>query len=81
MVRSIARLREASDEDLIREHDKLAGSTLGGTDYYVAELHRRELERAEKSNRRLARISAVAAWISAAAAVAATILSVLVAFK
>ncbi|WP_339156137.1 hypothetical protein [Actinomadura luteofluorescens] len=42
MVRTIAQLRECSDEELIREHDQKAGNTSVGTAYYVDALNRRE---------------------------------------
>ncbi|MBL0888923.1 hypothetical protein [Myceligenerans indicum] len=81
MARSIRELHEASDEQLILEHDQEAENTRVGTAYYMAELHRRNLERAEKSNRRLARASFIMASLSAAAAIAAVLLSVLAALE
>jgi hypothetical protein len=45
MSKSIADLRALSDQDLIREHDETAKSTVVGTSYYVEELARRESKR------------------------------------
>lgn len=81
MARSIRELREASDEQLILEHDQRTEHTVVGTNYYMAELHRRDLARAEKSNRRLALASFIMASLSAFAALAAVLLSVLTAFQ
>jgi hypothetical protein len=38
IIRSIERLRAATDEELIGEHDQLAQHTAAGTAYYVDEL-------------------------------------------
>jgi len=42
MSRSIAELRNVSDDELIRNHDKLARNTSIGVNYYLIELARRE---------------------------------------
>jgi len=44
-AKTIEELRALSDDDLITEHDELAGNTVVGTDYYLNELVRRETER------------------------------------
>jgi hypothetical protein len=41
MAYTIAELRKLSDEDLIREHDSVATSTVMGLNYYSNELARR----------------------------------------
>lgn len=78
MVRSIKALREASDEDLIAEHDGHANSTVVGTQYYMDELNRRVQQRALEAADRLARrafwltiVNTVFAVVAAAAAVVA----------
>jgi hypothetical protein len=52
LVRTIAELRRTSDEDLILEHDELAGVTSVGTAYYMDELERRSRDRATRAARR-----------------------------
>lgn len=77
MTRSIKALRETPDEVLIEEHDKHAQNTVVGTDYYAAELHRREQLAAMRSSQRLARASLILAVVSAAASIAAVWIAVL----
>lgn len=48
MARSIHEVRGLSDEDLIREHDEAAKSTVVGTSFYVEEVARRETARRER---------------------------------
>jgi hypothetical protein len=45
MTRSIRELRNASDDELIRNHDMLARNTSEGVNYYLNELARRESAR------------------------------------
>ncbi|MGR6316490.1 hypothetical protein Q2K19_10605 [Micromonospora soli] len=77
MVRKIADLRAATDEELIAEHDHHAGNTVVGTQYYMDELERRERRRAIKASDRLARRAYRLAWsntiLAAVAAIAAII--------
>ena len=41
---SVEQLRNASEEELIREHDRLATHTVVGTKHYLDELWRRRVE-------------------------------------
>ncbi|WP_282006871.1 hypothetical protein [Propioniciclava sinopodophylli] len=52
-ARSIAELRRATDDELIREHDADAVHTVVGTDYYMQELFRRSSERASERAQQL----------------------------
>lgn len=78
MARSIAALRAAPDDELIREHDALASSTVTGTQYFLDELNRRANERAQVAAEILARrvfwlgiASTVASVLALAVSVAA----------
>jgi len=42
MTRSIRELRDASNKELIQEHDEIATHTVAGVDYYLNELARRQ---------------------------------------
>lgn len=42
MSRSIAELRNTSEGELVRAHDRLAKNTVVGVNYYLEELGRRE---------------------------------------
>ncbi len=57
MSKTVAELRATPVEQLIREHDETAKSTLVGTDYYLNELARRDAlrlaEEAAASTRRV----------------------------
>lgn len=84
MVRSIKALQEASDEELIADHDRHAPSTSVGTQYYLDELNRRAQERAAEAADQLARrvyrltiANTVVAVIAAVAAVAAVVVAVI----
>lgn len=51
---SIAQLRDMSDDELIRAHDRLAKNTQGvGVNYYLAELARRDSARQQLTMIRL----------------------------
>ena len=45
MAQTLAELRALSDDDLVREHDRLAKGTQVGTNHYLQELARREQHR------------------------------------
>jgi hypothetical protein len=46
MAETIAELRELSDDEIIRRHDQKASNTGVGTHHYLAELARRDQDRA-----------------------------------
>jgi hypothetical protein len=71
MVRKIADLRAASDEELIAEHDARAQHTVIGTRYYLDELNRRAAERSAESMGKLTHRTYVLTWVNAAVAVVA----------
>lgn len=83
MIRTIEELRAASDEELIKEHDKKAESTSVGTQYYIEELDRRSRDRSQKasydlsiSTQQLARRTYWQSWISVGASFIALVVSV-----
>jgi len=45
MAETLTELRARSDDDLVREHDRLARQTVVGTQHYLQELARREQHR------------------------------------
>lgn len=75
MVRNIADLRAATDEELIAEHDRLAANTGVGTAYYTEELRHRDTERSLKASQRLALIGIVLACLNALVAVVAVVIA------
>lgn len=56
-------MRNATDEELIAEHDQHAQHTFVGTQYYLDELRRRDSARETASSLRLAR---AAFWLTVA---------------
>jgi hypothetical protein len=70
MVRTIAELRQTSDEDLIAEHDRVAVHTSVGTAYYMDELERRSRDRATRAAQTLAQR---AFWMTVASTVLALV--------
>lgn len=42
VAETLRELRSLPDEELVRRHDELAGSTVVGTKHYLDELHRRD---------------------------------------
>lgn len=73
MVRSIEKLRAASDDDLIAEHDAQAPHAVVATGYYQDELARREQRRAIESTNKL---SGGAFWLTVANTVLAAVAAV-----
>lgn len=77
MARSIAALRQVTDDELIREHDADAVHTVVGTDYYMQELFRRSAERAGERSQCLAeriyRLSIVTTIVSVLALIVAVV--------
>ena len=73
----IAELRELSDEELIKEHDRIAPSTNVGVIYYLEELARRDQARQAASMLRYT------SWVMAMTFVitVATIVQVMVAVR
>ncbi len=75
MSRNLKDLHNASDEDLIREHDDRAKHTSVGISYYIDELNRRSQERVESSMYELAtkshRLSIRVFWLSIVSTVVA----------
>jgi hypothetical protein len=45
LAKTISHLKSLSDDELIEQHDMLAGSTAVGLSYYLEELERRRIER------------------------------------
>ncbi len=76
MSHTIERLRAASDDDLIREHDKVATHMQAGVDYFLDELRRRDQARAMRTSQRLAFASFVLSAINAVLAVVAVVIAV-----
>ncbi|MEU8419904.1 hypothetical protein AB0C15_03395 [Micromonospora sp. NPDC048835] len=81
MVRKIADLRKATDDDLIAEHDRLAQQTVPGTAYYTDELERRERRRAIEASDRLARRAYRLAWSNTLLALVAAAAAIVALFK
>jgi hypothetical protein len=52
-AKTLATLRSLSDDELVEQHDILAGSTLVGIDYYLGELERRRADRQARQMLRL----------------------------
>jgi hypothetical protein len=77
MVRKITDLRNASDEELIAEHDGLAIHTQVGTQYYLDELNRRAAERSAEATNKLAHRTYVLTWVNAVVAVIAAVAAIL----
>jgi hypothetical protein len=53
MAKTIADLQSLSDDELVEQYDKLAGSTQVGINYYLAELERRRVDRQSRQMLRL----------------------------
>lgn len=68
-------LRSATDADLIAAHDERAEHTGVGVNYYLEELHRRDLMRATKASQRLAAGSLVLSVVATVAAILALFLA------
>jgi hypothetical protein len=81
VTRKISDLRKASDDDLIREHDKLARHTHVGTAYYLDELDRRERNRAMKVTEDLARGAYRLTWSNTVLAAVAAVAAIIALFK
>ncbi len=45
MAMTLKELRGLSDDDLVAQHDEIAGSTVVGLNYYLAEIARRDQDR------------------------------------
>jgi hypothetical protein len=52
-AKTIAELRELSDEQLIEEHDLAATNTIVGISYYLDEIERRQVDRQQRQMLRL----------------------------
>lgn len=68
-------LRRSSDAELIEAHDTHAVHTVVGVNYYLDELHRRDLMRATRASQRLAAGSLLLSVIATVAAVLALFLA------
>lgn len=84
MSHSMKKLRELSDDQLVKEHDIQAKNTHVGTQYYIDELNRRANERSWKESydlsvetQRLAKRTYWQSWITVAATVVAVVISVI----
>ncbi len=69
MAHSIKELRRLSDDELIRQHDEAAKSTVVGTGYYLDEIRRRDADRRERRMLLLTLANVVIATVAAIAAV------------
>ena len=69
MAHSIEELRRLSDDELIRQHEEAAKSTLVGTGYYLDEIRRRESDRRERRMEHPMCANVVIATVAASAAV------------
>ena len=67
---SVEQLRNASEEELIREHDRLATHTVIGTKHYLDELWRRRVETLSEELRnggdRTERLTRIILWLTVA---------------
>lgn len=59
---SIEQLRKMSDQELIREHDRIANQTEVGLQYFLDELRRRENERTNEQMRVLSEAVSKMTW-------------------
>lgn len=75
MAYKLAQLRALSDEELIREYDRIAETTNVGLDFYANELARRTFE---VQNRRIESLTGVMTWMTGAILVLTIINVVLV---
>lgn len=62
MAYTIAELRALSEADLVREHDRIAQTTVLGLNYFRDELNRREQD---KQTRIMVRLTWVITWLTA----------------
>lgn len=69
VAKTIAELRNTTEEKLIEEHDHLAQNTAVGTSYYLDELRRRESARQEATMLRLTRVSTILTAVVTAATI------------
>lgn len=76
MSETIAKLRELSDEELIRLHDEHVAHTVVGTAHYIAELGRRDQQRATDA---MLRYTRAITWMTVVITIATIISTVLVA--
>jgi hypothetical protein len=74
---TIAKLRELSDEELVRRHDDHAAQTVVGTAHYLTELGRRDQQRATDTMLRYTRaITWMTVVITIATIVSATLVAI-----
>ncbi|UQU64881.1 hypothetical protein COUCH_00490 [Couchioplanes caeruleus] len=81
MVRKIADLRAATDDELIAEHDEKAGNTHVGTAYFMEELDRRERNRAMAATEALARGAYRLTWTNTVLAAVAAVAAIIALFR
>ena len=72
-AKTIAELRELSDEQLIEEHDRATANVVVGISYYLDEIHRREVDRQQRQMLRLTWVVTVLTVINVAAVVVSVI--------
>lgn len=77
MAYTIAELRALSEADLVREHDRIAQTTVLGLNYFRDELNRREQD---KQTRIMVRLTWVITWLTALILVL-TVLSLVVVWR
>lgn len=68
-AKTIAELRKLTDDQLIEQHDDLAGNTVVGTAYYLSELERRRAEHQARQMLALTWIVAVLTMVNVAAVI------------
>ncbi len=70
MAKTITELQALSDDELIKQHNKLAESTAVGISYYLAELERRRVDRQNRLMLRLTLIVTVLTVVNVVAVIA-----------
>lgn len=68
-AKTIAELRELSDEQLIEEHDLAATHTVVGISYYLDEIERRQVDRQQRQMLRLTWVVTVLTVINVVAVI------------
>jgi hypothetical protein len=76
----LEQLRTLSDEDLVKQYDRLAQNTTVGVNFYLAELDRRERNRLAESTDRLARNAYRLTWANALLAAVAAVAAIVALF-
>ena len=81
MSETIAKLREMSEAELIRLHDEHASHTVVGTAHYLAELSRRDQQRANAEMLRHTRAMTLMTIVITIATIISTVLVAVTLFR